>query len=98
MDGTKIEKRQVFYKLVLGSSFPMIQKYIRNVFEYKNMTISMTLCPTSVSVSGPTDCTGDQNQTFCGVTFHCKCIWKMPTLMEAKPGCGVIIGKYCSAF
>jgi len=40
---------------------------------------------------GPTDCTGDQNQTFCGITFHCKCIWKMPTLMEAKDDCGIII-------
>ncbi|XP_063691395.1 uncharacterized protein LOC134823770 [Bolinopsis microptera] len=40
---------------------------------------------------GPTDCTGNQNHTFCGVTFHCKCIWKMPTLMEAKKGCGVVV-------
>jgi len=43
---------------------------------------------------GPTDCTGDQNHTFCGVTFHCKCIWKMPTYMEAETGCGVHVQPY----
>ena len=44
--------------------------------------------------AGPTDCTGDQNHTFCGITFHCKCIWKMPTYMEAETGCGVHVQPY----
>jgi len=41
---------------------------------------------------GPTDCTNEK-LTFCGVTFLCKCIWTMPTILEAKRGCGIARSK-----